>query len=795
MDKYEYEIKTEQIVKLIGREDYKTAKQIADTINWSREKDSRLLSQVAELYVQAGDYDEAVDLLLQAYENSKTGRRIVYRLVEVAILGKKFKQADTYCEEYHQLAPKDQDYYLLKYRVAEASKTVPLPYRIKMLEKYLDNNMQEEGMLWLAELYSEAGKVTECVKTCDEIIFWYCNGDYVIAAMELKMKYAPLTESQQKKYDSREELKAAYLAELEHQANAEKEARLAKERAAQEAAEQRRREQEAETAFLEEVAVTVASEDEADNAIFAKPVEATSEVVTEEATITMEEATEEVVESVTEEVTEEVEEMVTEKVIEAVAEEVAEEVVEAVAEEATEEVEEVVAEEATEEATEEIDNVVEEAVEMVAPVEELAVAWESDEVEEMVRRTTIQKETAAPDETDLHIFEEVKRMMSGVEDAQLTKQEDTDAQRNETTVEGKGDCAGEATVEAAAPESSEERSEEAGEEPAQVSVEDVQVSGEEDTTLEEISKDDTLEDMVDTVSENLAAVVDEMEADAEIEVITSEPTEEVPVVTEVEEVMAEPETETVSESEETDFSAVIEEEVKRQLGDIEDNRKEAKEKEAEKEDVVSEGCFAVVSDSVAHGLAYAVELLKRTPKSDTRPTKMAKTSAEKLNQSGLLVSEDKVVDKLLVITEAGNLSGELINELMMYFRRHPEAIVVFIDTDDGLRKLFEHRQELDEMFCLRYAYQERSLDEWFAYMQAYAHELDCVITEGAEILIREYLADLEENNELIYELLLKEIVDEAEAVANAFSFRNLLASAFNRKYDKDGMLLVKERHF
>lgn len=855
MDKYEYEIKTEQIVKLIGREDYKTAKQIADTMNWSREKDSRLLCSVAELYVQSGDYEEAIDLLLQAYENAKTGRRIVYRLVQVAILAKKYKEADSYCEEFHQLSPRDEDYYLLKYQVAEASKSVPVPHRIKMLEKYLEDNMQEEWMLRLAELYSEAGRVTECVKTCDEIIFWYCNGDYVIAAMELKMKYAPLTPKQQEKYDCREALKAAYLEELERQQNAEKQARLAKENAAQEAAEKKLREQEeaekqemprnadldnhnitemmedAESqlasqvsdmvaASVQEAAVTLEPEaeepDASEEELFSKPAE--------ETVVAQEEAVSEAVEEATADADDDA--MFAAPTEEAAAEEVTDTVGAVTEEEAAQDW--VAVPEAVAQEMEETFSAAVEAPENLEPVaDELAATWEGDELEEMTRRTTIQKETAAPDEMDLHIFEEVKRMMSGAtEEAEetaepLAQMEEEYAERNEAAPEGAWDGTGEAAAKEAGEESAAERVEEAVQESVEVPVEDVQVPGEasaavaetedtEEALTEETVSSETeseAEDLFETVSGKLAEAVEEIEIAPEDALFAeTEETEDSKEITETAEERAAAETvaqkdepleEEADDEPAVDFSAVIEEEVKRQLGDIEDNRKEAEEKQVTKaeEEVVSEGCFAVVSDSVSHGLAYAVELLKRTPQSESRPTKMAKTSAEKLNHSGLLISEDKVADKLLVITEAGNLSDELINELLMYFRHHPEAIVVFIDSDDGLRKLFEHRQELDEIFCLRYAYTERTLDEWFDYMQAYANELDCTITEGAEVLIREYLADLSENNELIYELLLKEIVDEAEMAANAFSLRNLLASAFNRKYDENGMLLLKERHF
>ena len=188
MDKYEYEIKTEQIRKLILLKEYDTAKKIADGMKWGKEKNPRLLSEVAELYVMSGEYDDAIDLLLQAYDYAHPGRLILKRLVEVAILAKNYRNAAEYCEEFHDLAPRDTEYYLMRYKVDEAAGNVSVERRIALLERYTASEMSEEWKLRLAQLYAEAGRVPDCVKLCDEIIFLFCNGEYVIEAMELKQQ-------------------------------------------------------------------------------------------------------------------------------------------------------------------------------------------------------------------------------------------------------------------------------------------------------------------------------------------------------------------------------------------------------------------------------------------------------------------------------------------------------------------------------------------------------------------------------------------------------------------------------
>ncbi|MBR5057246.1 MAG: hypothetical protein IKX04_01630, partial [Clostridiales bacterium] len=255
---------------------------------------------------------------------------------------------------------------------------------------------------------------------------------------------------------------------------------------------------------------------------------------------------------------------------------------------------------------------------------------------------------------------------------------------------------------------------------------------------------------------------------------------------EVEEAVEAPENTLTEEEPETPVAQAV----RSQLGEINvDDATKTKDSAAD------EVCFAITCDNEQKGLAYAIELLKRLPKESERPSKLARTTAEKLNENGLLVQEERLEDVLLVIEHAGKLSEELVNELLQFRKHYENAIVVIIDSDAGLRKLFARRPELGLIFVLRYEYEEKTTDEWFEFMKEYAEALECVIAPNAEYLIKEYLQDRIDHDEIVFETLLKEIVDDAEHEADRFTVKNLFASAFGRKFNKDGWLILKARHF
>ena len=203
MDRYEYKLKTEQIQKLIARKEYKAALQIVETLDWRKEKDVRILSAAAEVYVANKQYSDAIDLLVQAYELAPIGRRVIYRLTEVAILAGETEAAESYLEEFREVAPGDSGSYILEYKLARLKKA-PLEERIQVLEKYQEQDFDEKWSYELAKLYEEAGRIDECVRLCDDIVLWFSLGKYVERALALKAKHAPLTASQQDRINNPE---------------------------------------------------------------------------------------------------------------------------------------------------------------------------------------------------------------------------------------------------------------------------------------------------------------------------------------------------------------------------------------------------------------------------------------------------------------------------------------------------------------------------------------------------------------------------------------------------------------
>ena len=202
MDKYEYRAKTEQMLAYAEQKSYQKAMSIADTIDWRKVKNTAMLSTVSEIYENAGELGKARDTLFIAYDKAPSSRKVVYRLGIISLkLGHYDEAADCY-EEFVKLAPKDPNQYILRYKILKAQKA-PVKEQIEALEDFKHSEYVEKWAYELARLYAEAGMTSECLDECDDLILWFSEGTYVYQAMELKMKYKPLTPLQQEKYDHR----------------------------------------------------------------------------------------------------------------------------------------------------------------------------------------------------------------------------------------------------------------------------------------------------------------------------------------------------------------------------------------------------------------------------------------------------------------------------------------------------------------------------------------------------------------------------------------------------------------
>ena len=199
MDKYEYNLKLDQIKALSAEEGYMSAAEIADSINWNKIKNVNTLVKIGEIYEKAERYQDARDILLMAYDRSPIGRMIIYRLAEVAIKMGDYDAATEYYDEFVEIAPHDDMKYVLRYAIKKGQ-GASFDELIAILEELKEEEYTEEWAYELAYLYHKAGKVDKCVEACDELILWFGDGPYVERALELKMLYQPLTKTQEEKY-------------------------------------------------------------------------------------------------------------------------------------------------------------------------------------------------------------------------------------------------------------------------------------------------------------------------------------------------------------------------------------------------------------------------------------------------------------------------------------------------------------------------------------------------------------------------------------------------------------------
>ena len=202
MDKYEYKLRTEQMLEFMDEGAYRKAAEIADTIDWHRVKNVSMLASVGDIYEKTGEYSKSYDVLKIVYDRADGSRKIVYKLGLLALRLRNVDEALDYYEEFVQVAPKDPNQYILRYKILRARRA-PIEQQIEALEEFKKAEYIEKWAYELAKLYQEAGMTAECLEECDALILWFSEGEYVFKAMELKMQYKPLTPSQQEKYDHR----------------------------------------------------------------------------------------------------------------------------------------------------------------------------------------------------------------------------------------------------------------------------------------------------------------------------------------------------------------------------------------------------------------------------------------------------------------------------------------------------------------------------------------------------------------------------------------------------------------
>ena len=339
MDKYEYRVKTEQMLEYVEQKQYKKAMEIADTIDWRRVKNASMLNTVSEIYECNGEYQKSRDVLFLAYDRAPGSRKVIYRLGLLALKLEDTQEASDCYEEFVKVAPRDPNQYILKYKILK-TQGADLEEQIRALEDFKKSEYVEKWAYELALLYHEAGMTAKCLEECDDLILWFSEGKYVYQAMELKMKYKPLTPLQQEKYDSRPGGVRPEPAFDEEDAESEEED-MPEESAAEEAVEEEKA-YEAEPEEVVEETYETEPEEVTEEAVEQEVYEAEPEGIAEETyEAEPEEAAEDVYEAEPEEVAEEAYEAepeeVAEEAYETEPEEVAEEAYEAEPEEVAEE--------------------------------------------------------------------------------------------------------------------------------------------------------------------------------------------------------------------------------------------------------------------------------------------------------------------------------------------------------------------------------------------------------------------------------------------------------------------------
>ena len=758
MDKYEYQLKTEHIRQVAARKEYAEAAKLCDTIDWTKIRDVKMLTLAADIYTAVGEYEKAIDILQQAYEYATMGRRIVYRLTELALKADSYDDAKNYFEEFCRIAPNDQGRYILLYKMARYQKAT-LDEKIKILEAYKREDFDEKWAYELAVLYAMNNEKDKCIQLCDDIILWFGLGKYVEKALSLKSQFAPLTPAQKEKVQKFADKKAQEENEKlqkkqEEQEKKESQAELAKKAAAQEKISKWQEEQE-------------------------KAYQAEQEAAKKEAKAREDEQKallerEEKLRKQREEELEAVERLKKEQRLEHARQSVV-----------TSDMNEIMAviqRAKQEDAQSELQD---ELAKQVQQVQQLAGEKNLEQVSEI--------SSDAEEEEKLQVPEDVSYMQDEISENETTESEvlDDETSENETTeneiVEETSDSenADEAVLfEAYMPEEEPQISEWA----APV-AETVEVEPEEEVQ-EEPEKEPEEEETQEVVQEELEKEPEEAGPQEEIqEEIQEEPEEE------------EPQEEFEEEPEEEDAQEESEEEPEEEEPQEESAENRQPDMTANSglpivnpEDMSRVWHFAIQAmpdeDDIELALEYLEELAERS--SRAVPRSVVKITGQKLNQKGLVKSIDKLLGKTILIEDAADMNERVINECFKIIDPTDRSLlVVFIDTPASIRHLLIDYPQLAQVVTAQFVRETYSVTELLEYARGYADREDSVFDKSGELALMERLKVIAGNQERNKKRIVEMIVNNAIEKAEKKSMRKL----FQSKYDKRGCLILRDKDF
>lgn len=751
MDKYEYQLKTEHIRQVAARKEYGEAAKLCDTIDWTKIRDVKMLTLAADVYTAVGEYEKAIDILQQAYEYAAMGRRIVYRLTELALKADSYDDAKNYFEEFCRIAPNDQGRYILLYKMARYQKAT-LDEKIKILEAYKREDFDEKWAYELAVLYAMNNEKDKCIQLCDDIILWFGLGKYVEKALSLKSQFAPLTPAQKEKVQKFADKKAQEENEKlqkkqEEQEKKESQAELAKKAAAQEKISKWQEEQE-------------------------KAYQAEQEAAKKEAKAREDEQKallerEEKLRKQREEELEAVERLKKEQRLEHARQSVV-----------TSDMNEIMAviqRAKQEDAQNELQD---ELAKQVQQVQQLAGEKDLELVSEIP--------SDVEEKEKLQVSEDISYMQDEISEDETTESEvlDDETSENETS-----------DVETANTETSEktsdsENTDEAVWFEAYKPEEEPQISEWAAPVAETVEVEPEEEEPQEVVQEELEKEPEEAGPQEEIqEEIQEEPEEE------------EPQEEFEEEPEEEDAQEESEEEPEEEEPQEESAESRQPDMTANSglpivnpEDMSRVWHFAIQAmpdeDDIELALEYLEELAERS--SRAVPRSVVKITGQKLNQKGLVKSIDKLLGKTILIEDAADMNERVINEFCKIIDPTDRSLlVVFIDTPASIRHLLIDYPQLAQVVTAQFVHETYSVTELLEYARGYADREDSVFDKSGELALMERLKVIAGNQERNKKRIVEMIVNNAIEKAEKKSMRKL----FQSKYDKRGCLILRDKDF
>ena len=755
MDKYEYQLKTEHIRQVAARKEYGEAAKLCDTIDWTKIRDVKMLTLAADVYTAVGEYEKAIDILQQAYEYAAMGRRIVYRLTELALKADSYDDAKNYFEEFCRIAPNDQGRYILLYKMARYQKAT-LDEKIKILEAYKREDFDEKWAYELAVLYAMNNEKDKCIQLCDDIILWFGLGKYVEKALSLKSQFAPLTPAQKEKVQKFADKKAQEENEKlqkkqEEQEKKESQAELAKKAAAQEKISKWQEEQE-------------------------KAYQAEQEAAKKEAKAREDEQKallerEEKLRKQREEELEAVERLKKEQRLEHARQSVV-----------TSDMNEIMAviqrakqEDAQNELQDELAKQVQQVQQLAGEKDLELVSQIPSDVEEKEK---------------LQVSEDISYMQDEISEDETTESEvlDDETSENETS-----------DVETANTETSEktsdsENTDEAVWFEAYKPEEEPQISEWAAPVAETVEVEPEEEEPQEVVQEELEKEPEEAGPQEEIQEESKKEPEEAETQEEIqEEIQEEPEEEEPQEEfeEEPEEEEPQEEFAESRQPDMTANSGLPI---VNPEDMSRVWHFAIQAmpdeDDIELALEYLEELAERS--SRAVPRSVVKITGQKLNQKGLVKSIDKLLGKTILIEDAADMNERVINEFCKIIDPTDRSLlVVFIDTPASIRHLLIDYPQLAQVVTAQFVRETYSVTELLEYARGYADREDSVFDKSGELALMERLKIIAGNQERNKKRIVEMIVNNAIEKAEKKSMRKL----FQSKYDKRGCLILRDKDF